>query len=98
MSELQEPCGEPLAKTIGMTLRDPGLDAIERGLTGIRAEMLAAEQQFASEWKDLAEGRRDSARNLLHYLAMRRRDLRPVQGLLASRGLSSLGRGIWCPD
>jgi pyruvate kinase len=75
-----------------MSVRDPGLDAIERGLTGIRSEMLAAEEQFASEWKDLSEGRRDSARNLLHYLALRRRDLRSVQGLLASRGLSSLGR------
>jgi pyruvate kinase len=35
---------------------------------------------------------RDSARNLLHYLVLRRRDLRPLQLRLAAFGLSSLGR------
>ena len=35
---------------------------------------------------------RDSVTNLLHYLALRRRDLRPLQRLLAEQGLSSLGR------
>jgi pyruvate kinase len=35
---------------------------------------------------------RQSARNLLHYLALRRRDLRPLQRRLAALGLSSLGR------
>ncbi len=35
---------------------------------------------------------RDSAVNLLHYLAMRRHDLRPLQLRLAALGLSSLGR------
>lgn len=37
-------------------------------------------------------GYRDSARNLLHYLALRHRDLRPLQLRLAALGLSSLGR------
>src|SRR4029434_5867666 len=35
---------------------------------------------------------RDSARNLIHYLTLRRRDLRPLQEQLARNGLSSLGR------
>jgi pyruvate kinase len=35
---------------------------------------------------------RDSAENLLHYLALRGSDLRPLQGRLATVGLSSLGR------
>ncbi|MDF2458831.1 MAG: pyruvate kinase [Nitrospira sp.] len=35
---------------------------------------------------------RQSARNLLQYLALRRRDLRPLQLQLAAMGLSSLGR------
>ncbi len=35
---------------------------------------------------------RDSARNLLHYLALRQVDLRPIQRRLADLGLSSLGR------
>lgn len=33
-----------------------------------------------------------SARNLLHYMALRGRDLRPLQARLAALGLSSLGR------
>jgi len=36
--------------------------------------------------------RRESARNLLHYLALRRVDLRHLQRRLADLGLSSLGR------
>ena len=32
------------------------------------------------------------ARNLVHYLALRQHDLRPIQHELAARGLSSLGR------
>ena len=34
----------------------------------------------------------ESALNLAHYLALRRRDLRPLQRRLAALGLSSLGR------
>jgi pyruvate kinase len=34
----------------------------------------------------------ESARNLAYYLALRRRDLRPLQTALMCRGLSSLGR------
>ena len=36
--------------------------------------------------------RQQSAENLLHYLALRSRDLRPLQDRLARLGLSSLGR------
>lgn len=39
-----------------------------------------------------APGAVASARNLLHYLAIRRHDLRPLQTPLAEIGLSSLGR------
>jgi pyruvate kinase len=35
---------------------------------------------------------RRSASNLLHYLALRKRDIRPLQDSLAALGLSSLGR------
>ena len=41
---------------------------------------------------DLHESHSESARNLLHYLSLRRRDLRPLQDQLAAQGLSSLGR------
>ena len=34
----------------------------------------------------------ENARNLLHYIALRRHDLRPLQRRLSALGLSSLGR------
>ncbi|NIP18573.1 MAG: pyruvate kinase, partial [Xanthomonadales bacterium] len=40
----------------------------------------------------IPERRRPSARNLFHYLALRSRDVRPLQDGLARLGLSSLGR------
>jgi len=42
--------------------------------------------------QDVDSGNAMSARNLLHYLALRSRDLRPLQTRLAAVGLSSLGR------
>ena len=42
--------------------------------------------------KDVHPGHKQSARNLLHYLALRSRDLRPLQTRLEAAGLSSLGR------
>jgi pyruvate kinase len=71
---------------------DCGLDALEQELSAIRSEMIDAERRLHAQSGHIPEARRDSARNLLHYLAMRRRDLRALQGTLASRGLSSLGR------
>jgi len=41
---------------------------------------------------DLPVERQPSAENMLHYLALRGQDLRPLQDQLASLGLSSLGR------
>ena len=69
-----------------------GLDELEHALSAIQSEMMAAESHLCGRWSGVPEARRDSARNLLHYLALRRRDLRTLQGELASRGLSSLGR------
>lgn len=39
----------------------------------------------------MADAHRASARNLLHYLELRKADLRPIQEQLASLGISSLG-------
>jgi pyruvate kinase len=41
---------------------------------------------------ELNQEQRLSGMNLLHYLALRRRDIRPLQDKLATLGLSSLGR------
>jgi pyruvate kinase len=61
-------------------------------LSTIRAEMCALERQLGEKIATLPEAHRPSAKNLLHYLALRRHDLRPLQERLASFGLSSLGR------
>jgi pyruvate kinase len=72
-------------------------DPIKRGelieliqeLKRIRSSMLELEASV-----DLARfgNRRASARNLLHYVALRRQDLRSIQEKLAEMGVSSLGR------
>lgn len=71
------------------------LDSIEgvlRELTAIRAEMIAETVTSATRLSHVHPHYQASARNLLHYLALRRRDLRPLQLRLAEMGLSSLGR------
>ncbi len=61
-------------------------------LLGLREEMVEFADSQADEVRLLDPGRQASARNLLHYLALRRRDLRDLQDRLAELGLSSLGR------
>ena len=68
------------------------LKQIADALTAVRTDMLDAERRFADHWQRLPVSRRESARNLLHYVAMRQRDIRALQTQLAARGLSSLGR------
>ena len=51
-----------------------------------------ASQAAAWTGEDDRAGLAESALNLAHYLALRRRDLRPLQRPLAALGLSSLGR------
>jgi pyruvate kinase len=68
------------------------LEKVTSELSAIRSEMFDAERRFLSGRSDMPEEHRPSARNLLHYLALRRRDVRTLQMQLASIGLSSLGR------
>jgi pyruvate kinase len=53
---------------------------------------LALEGRFRDAISQTAPDYRESARNLLHYLALRQMDIRDLQDELASLGLSSLGR------
>jgi pyruvate kinase len=53
--------------------------------------MVAAEREFATELAAVHPANKDSARNLVHYLALRRADRRPLQADLQAFGLSSLG-------
>lgn len=61
-------------------------------LEQLEAELHAAAIQGEKLINELPESSRAGARNLLHYLALRRADRRPLQRRLADLGLSSLGR------
>jgi pyruvate kinase len=61
-------------------------------LSDIRADMLQLEAGYRARTAEVHHAYRRSASNLLHYLAMRKRDLRSLQQSLAALGLSSLGR------
>ena len=69
--------------------RGPEISSLIAQLTAIRTEMAAA---TASVPNSVDADFRASATNLLHYLTLRHRDLRPLQRGLAELGLSSLGR------
>jgi pyruvate kinase len=58
----------------------------------IRSEVDRIEHSFEREIRQIHERHIASAKNFLHYLALRQRDLRPLQEKLARFGLSSLGR------
>ncbi|HEY6402407.1 MAG TPA: hypothetical protein VI479_13415 [Blastocatellia bacterium] len=53
---------------------------------------LALEKTYGETLQRVDAAYRGSARNLLHYLAVRQTDIRQLQLGLASIGLSSLGR------
>ncbi len=67
------------------------LSALTAQLVALRDGALALEQRFAGELAAIAPQRRDSARNLLHYLSVRHHDIRTLQQDLSALGLSSLG-------
>ncbi len=68
------------------------IERIDRQLETIRERALDYERRYADELAVVDERYRDSARNLLHYVALRQLDIRELQQELASLGLSSLGR------
>ena len=61
-------------------------------LDALRSELKALEQSSATTLQQANPLHLASAINLIHYLGMRRRDMRPLQERLAAAGLSSLGR------
>ncbi len=68
------------------------LGDIGRELAELRSEMLRYEDAGLANHSKIHPSYELSARNLLHYLALRSRDLRSLQGQLVRLGLSSLGR------
>ena len=65
-------------------------------LSAIRTEMINEAGRCRALLDEIHPNYRESARNLLHYLVLRRRDLRPLQQRLSTLGLSSLGRAESC--
>ena len=72
--------------------RDFDIAALDGQLESIVRAALELEAQYASEIAATHPEYRDSARNLVHYLALRQADIRHLQEDLATLGLSSLGR------
>ncbi len=68
------------------------IEGLVRELTGLREAMLMLETEAADQIAEAHPAYTESARNLVHYLALRRRDIRELQTRLAELGLSSLGR------
>lgn len=67
-------------------------DALAAELDAIDAAMTQIDRAAGSFLAELPATQLPSALNLLHYLVLRRHDLREAQRLLAAHGLSSLGR------
>ena len=65
---------------------------LAQSLLRLRASMHALEAREASTLARVPEASLPSARNLLHYIALRQHDIRELQEQLVTRGLSSLGR------
>jgi pyruvate kinase len=61
-------------------------------LTDLRSDMLQLEAEYRAKTAAVHPAYQRSAGNLFHYLALRKRDMRPLQDSLAALGLSSLGR------
>ena len=72
-------------------LTDELVDLVEVFLR-LRRDVLNFVEGSREALEAVCPDHRDSAENLLHYLALRGSDLRPLQGRLATVGLSSLGR------
>ena len=61
-------------------------------IQAVRGDMLRLIEESQDALEEVHPHHQASARNLLHYLAFRNRDLRPLQARLAEAGVSSLGR------
>jgi len=68
------------------------LQQLSEELASLCADMVQLESSLLKQSPVFHEAHRRSARNLAHYLALRRHDIRKLQSDLAHLGLSSLGR------
>jgi len=75
---------------------EASLVAVARELVHLEATVLELEREMRPSIERVALDRRESATNLVHYVALRQHDLRDLQVQLSQRGLSSLGRSESC--
>ena len=74
------------------SLQPESIDGLIGQVESLRRMIVEQAEQGRSSLPDLPPERLFSAENLLHYLALRREDIRPLQDRLTRLGLSSLGR------
>ncbi len=68
------------------------VEAVHARVLLLRQVVMEYATRFSGRLKYVQPAHLGSAQNLLHYMCMRRQDLRPLQEQLAELGLSSLGR------
>jgi hypothetical protein len=71
------------------------IESIISRLGPIRLEVLQAEQHFRKELDNVHLGNLQSARNLVHYVSLRRHDLREFSRI--SAGSHSVRLAVWNP-
>jgi pyruvate kinase len=72
------------------------LVAVARELVRLEGRLFDLETTMRCSIERVPPDRRESAKNLVHYVALRHQDLRNLQIQLSQRGLSSLGRSESC--
>ncbi len=68
------------------------MEHVGKQLESIHARALEFEASYADELAAVHPKLKQSAKNLVHYLALRKTDIRELQGDLTALGLSSLGQ------
>src|SRR5579872_319476 len=81
-----------ITKSMPITPTSPQISSLLAELTVLRESCLAMELEFEACIAEACPQSRRSVQNLVHYLALRKHDLRDLQSRLAALGLSSLGR------
>jgi pyruvate kinase len=78
--------------TVGLErLSSDGLDRLFHDVSGLRASIIAAATRHVAYIQAVRPDHRYSATNLIHYVELRRHDVRELQARLSDHALSSLG-------
>jgi pyruvate kinase len=75
-----------------MKLKKKKLSALLEQLEAIKEQAKSFENKFAPQLSKVHASNADSAKNLIHYLALRNQDIRDLQNALWELGISRLGR------